>query len=308
MLRVVMYHYIRDFAKSRFPRLHGMPVADFVRQVDLLRTAHEMATLDSALAFLRGEYHPSRPLCLLTFDDGTREHFELVTPILSERSIQGLFFLITGCMQRQTVAHVHQNHFLMADLEFTDYRQRFLAELQQSIPGQTFTVDPEIVAKTYRWDTPEVGVFKYMLNFQLTEPLKNQVLTKLFEEHFGDQAAFSRALYLQWKEAREMQASGMLLGGHTHSHQALATLSDEQQIEDLTQCYDQLQRNLTPQALWPFCYPYGKPNTFNAQSRKVLQELGFACSFSTIVGDNSVDEDRYAIHRVDPKDVLPPSN
>jgi hypothetical protein len=164
-------------------------------------------------------------------------------------------------------------------------------------------VDPATVAKTYRWDTREVSAFKYMLNFQLSEEVKNQVLGQLFKRHFGDSAAFSRELYVQWDEARQMQAAGMLLGGHTHAHQVLATLSAEEQRRDLARCMELLQANLASQPAWPFCYPYGKPNSFNAHSKAALQQLGFACSFSTIVGNNEPGEDTFAIQRIDPKDV-----
>ena len=61
----------------------------------------------------------------MTFDDGLREHYADVTPILAEEQIQGLFFLITGCMEDGVVAPVHMNHFLMAHLGFEVYRRAF---------------------------------------------------------------------------------------------------------------------------------------------------------------------------------------
>src|SRR5262245_51904604 len=94
-LTVVMYHYVRDLPRSRFPRIKGMLTKDFAAQVDRLRSLFEMATLESALAYLRGNYLPERPLCLLTFDDGLKDHFTDVLSILAVRRIQGQFFLIT---------------------------------------------------------------------------------------------------------------------------------------------------------------------------------------------------------------------
>src|SRR5437762_1718670 len=95
MLRVVMYHYVRDLPRTRFPSIKGMLTSDFAAQVATLAGRHEMASLESALAYLGGRYSPSRDLCLLTFDDGLREHFTDVMPILAERRIQGIFGLIT---------------------------------------------------------------------------------------------------------------------------------------------------------------------------------------------------------------------
>ena len=79
-LHIVTYHYVRDLPRTAFPRIKGMLLSNFQKQVDQLCGAYEMATLDSAMAFLNGTYHPSRNLCLLTFDDGLKEHFSEVTP------------------------------------------------------------------------------------------------------------------------------------------------------------------------------------------------------------------------------------
>ena len=201
MLRAVMYHYVRDLPRTRFSRIKGMLTADFARQVARLAEQFEMASLAAALAYLNGEYQPRRDLCLLTFDDGLKEHFTDVTPILAERRIQGLFFLITSCVDEHRVAHVHKNHFLMAWLDFGAYRDGFLEHLRRADPGFDTTVDPALAAKTYRWDEPDVAAFKYLLNFRLPEPLKAKILDAVFAAHLGDEAEFSRKLYVGWEEA-----------------------------------------------------------------------------------------------------------
>src|SRR5689334_7596572 len=61
-LHTVMYHYVRDLPRSRFPRIKGMLLAEFRAQVARLAEAYEMATLESALAFLHGDYLPKRDL------------------------------------------------------------------------------------------------------------------------------------------------------------------------------------------------------------------------------------------------------
>ena len=82
MLHIVMYHYVRDLARTPYPRIKGMLLDDFERQVRALASEFEMATLESALDYVGGRYRPRRELCLLTFDDGLKEHYREVTPIL----------------------------------------------------------------------------------------------------------------------------------------------------------------------------------------------------------------------------------
>lgn len=301
-LEVMMYHYVRDLSKSRFPRLKAMPIDDFRAQVERLRGEFEMATLESALDFLNGKYQPARSLCLLTFDDGTREHFELVAPFLAERKIQGIFAPITSSLKERRVAAVHKNHFLMAALSFEDYAERFRKTALALDPKLELSAPEDLARKTYRWDTAEVAAFKYVLNYIVPEAVKERALEETFKEHFGDEGAFADELYFSWEEGRQMQQMGMLMAGHSHQHQALSTLSDAQQEVDLRNCTELLRGNFLPQAQWAFTYPYGKKHLFNVKTVELLKGLDYACGFSTEVGANAPGQDLFCIGRFDPKD------
>src|SRR6266850_4468659 len=250
-LNVVMYHYVRDLPSTRFPRIKAALSDDFRRQVAWLSERHEMATLESALAFLAGKYQPERDLCLLTFDDGLRDHYTEVLPVLAERRIQGLFFIITSCLEGGVVS-VHKNHFLMAALELDEYRQAFLERLAELSPEAGIEIVMKQAQRSYPWDTSEVAAFKYLLNFQLQEALRDRILDELFLEYLGDEKPFARELYLSWDQAREMQANRMLIGGHSHSHVALSTMDSELLRANLEMSTRMLHDQLKPQSIWPF--------------------------------------------------------
>jgi peptidoglycan/xylan/chitin deacetylase (PgdA/CDA1 family) len=294
---------VRDLPRTRFPRIKGRLLDDFKRQVETLRARYEMATLESALRFLDGRYEPARDLCLLTFDDGVKEHFTDVSPWLAERRIQGLFFVITSSLEEHRVVSVHKSHFLMAALDFEEYRAAFLRQLKQVSPETPTDVDLAKARHTYRWDPPEVGVFRYLVNFGLAANLRDRILDALFCEYLGPESAFARELYVNWDEARQMQAAGMVLGGHSHSHVPLATLAPEAQRRELEVCARWLWKRLQPQPCWPFTYPYGQSYAFNDWTSQTLRELGFICAFTTEMGANAPGQDRFALHRVDTNDV-----
>jgi peptidoglycan/xylan/chitin deacetylase (PgdA/CDA1 family) len=301
-----MYHYVRDLPRTRFPKIKGMLTEDFAVQFKHLRTDFEMATLESALEFMAGTYHPRRNLCLMTFDDGLKEHFNEVTPILSDSGIQGLFFLISGCVQDRIVAPVHMNHFLMAHLDFAKYQELFLSALRNS--GVDYSIyeklDATIYQRTYPRDSSEVARFKYLFNFILDSGLRDRIVKELFESWVAPEREFSEELYLSWSEAREMQQAGMIIGGHSHTHRPLAKLTETELQSDLATCCDLMTANLLPQSRWPFCYPYGKADSFNAQAVVTLEHLGFCCSFATEVGANQPGGNLYALRRFDCKDIL----
>jgi peptidoglycan/xylan/chitin deacetylase (PgdA/CDA1 family) len=305
-LHVVVYHYVRDLPNTPFPRIKGMLISEFQQQLVALQNRYEMATLHSALDFLTGIYSPHRDLCLLTFDDGLKDHYLTVTPILIDHGIQGLFFVITSSLQDHLVVPVHMSHFLMATLDFESYKRIFFQKTNEFIQGiQAYNgIDDATAQHVYPWDTREVALFKYLFNFVLDSSLRDQIIKDLFKEHIGDEKSFSQTLYLNWEEARQMQMAGMLIGGHSHQHKPLATLSDEELGRDLSTCQRLLVENLHPQDVWPFSYPYGKQDSFNGTAVRQLNRLGFSCSFSTEAGVNLPGMDLFALRRIDCKDAL----
>jgi peptidoglycan/xylan/chitin deacetylase (PgdA/CDA1 family) len=300
-LDVFMYHYVRDLPRSRFPRMKAMLLEDFRRQCAWLSATHEMATLETALAFLRGEYTPSRTICLLTFDDGVKEHYTDVMPILAEHGIQGIFFLISGCLEEHVVAPVHMNHVLMASLDWAVYQREFLEALSLGAPDATVRAanHADAAARTYPWDTPDVAQFKYSFNFVLRPEVRDNVVRNLFQRHIGSESEFAGEFYVTWQEARAMQAEGMVMGGHSHGHAPLSTLSEPDMNQDLELCRTLLQRRLSTQAAWPFSYPYGKRDSFTGATVKTLKSLGFDCSFATEPDTNYPHQDLFAIRRLD---------
>jgi peptidoglycan/xylan/chitin deacetylase (PgdA/CDA1 family) len=304
-LHVATYHYVRDLPRTRFPKIKGMLLDDFRAQAKALPDLFEMATVSSMMEFLTGRYQPRRDMCLMTFDDGVRDHYEDVTPILAEEGIQGVFFLISGCMEDHVVAPVHMNHFLMASLDFEEYRSRFLEAVRElGFDDRSLEIDSAIAQRTYPLDTVEVARFKLLFNFLAPPAIRDAAVKKLFVQCLGNEEAFSKELYLSWAEAREMQKTGMSIGGHTDTHRPLSTLDDAELERDLTRCWQLSQKHLHPQQYWPFSYPYGKSNSFNGKVISQLRRLGFHLSLCTEKGLNLPGVDLFAIRRLDCKDIM----
>jgi peptidoglycan/xylan/chitin deacetylase (PgdA/CDA1 family) len=242
----------------------------------------------------------------LTFDDGFKEHYRDVTPILSEARIQGAFFLITGCIEDERVAAVHMNHFLMASLDFAFYRRalvNIVKDLDRDAPN------PENVAvatatRNYIWDTPDVACFKFWFNFALKPEVRDSAVRELFLKHIGEERKFARELYLTWAEAREMCTAGMALGGHSHQHKALSSVPENELTWDLSRCRQLLDERLGRQELMPFSYPFGKRESYSAQTVAKLRDLAFSCSFSTEVGDNRPGAGLFSVARLDCKKAI----
>jgi peptidoglycan/xylan/chitin deacetylase (PgdA/CDA1 family) len=267
-------------------------------QVDHWCQHFEMPNLEEALAFLHGEYQPSRDLCLLTFDDGLKEHFNEVAPILADRGVQGIFGIITSCVEERRVASVHMNHFLMAALPFEDYRCAFL-EILQTECADVPVPDEQLAQEFYPLDTRDIASFKYLFNFVLDPQLRDRIVGRLFERYLGDEESFADDLYMSWNEIRHLQQAGMLVAGHSHNHNALSTLSATDLAWDLQTSRKILEQRLSPQKLWPFSYPFGKRSSYSDAVIVELTKYGFHCAFDTEQSDNSPGVDLFRLHRID---------
>ena len=152
VLWVVTYHYVRDYATTPYPNIKGLDISSFVRQIEFLRDRCEMTTVKSALAFLNGEYSPARDLCLLTFDDGLKEHYDVVMPLLQDYGFEGVFAIVTGCTGSVQVAPTHKNHLLMATLPAADYARRYRRMLDAMGATPIGDATREALGTTYPWD------------------------------------------------------------------------------------------------------------------------------------------------------------
>jgi peptidoglycan/xylan/chitin deacetylase (PgdA/CDA1 family) len=301
-LVTVMYHYVRDVVGSPFPNIKATTPHEFRRQLEDVRRSFQMPSLEGCLDFLSGAWDPAVDLCLLTFDDGLRDHYENVFPILKRAGVTGAFFLPTAAIGGRRMLAVHISHFLLADIGSSELEKRVRALAgQRDIP---LPPDPEldVVAATYRWDSAETARFKYLMNYQLLPEVSESLLRSVFVDILGDEEEFAQHLYMTWEEASEMQDSGFSIGGHTHHHRVLTQLTESEQQDDLTQSTDLISSYLGSE-LRAFAYPYGKPSTYSSKTIELLKDLGYCCAFGTSVAHASHGDGLWEIPRIDPKDL-----
>ena len=102
---------------------------------------------------------------------------------------------------------------------------------------------------------------------------------------------------LDWTEAAEMCAHKITFGAHTVSHPHLPQFSYQTQREEIAQSRACVDKNL-PQGerLDTFCYPYGE---YNADTLRILRELGFRYALSVIPGVNKPGTPLHELRRIE---------
>ena len=132
-LTVMMYHYVRDPGDDaeQGSGIAGFPVRAFEDQLDLLARKHTFVTwVDVRTAILEDQPLPASP-CLLTFDDGVRDHYINVYRILRDRNLSGLFFVLDRS-NGAGLTLAHKIHFLLAKQGVATLRGAIWAGLDTS--------------------------------------------------------------------------------------------------------------------------------------------------------------------------------
>jgi len=285
-LTVVMYHYVRPIASSRYPGINGLELDAFERQLDYLQHHHSVVTARDVIASARGEaILPPNPL-LLTFDDGYSDHHSYVFTSLVRRGITGVFFPPSCTAVARRMLDVNRIHFILAaasdpeelvrvvEAHVDERRDEFGLGSLASYRAQYFQAN--------RFDPASVIYVKRMLQRALPAALRHAIADELFRRFVtGDERAFVDELYLDAADLMEMVAAGMEVGSHGHTHQWLDSLEARAQAADIEESLLMLDAIGLPRRDFLFCYPYGG---YNADTLEVLQSMGCGAAFTTRVG------------------------
>jgi peptidoglycan/xylan/chitin deacetylase (PgdA/CDA1 family) len=96
---VLAYHAIADLAGDPALGRYAVPPAEFERQLDALeRLRYRFVGLDDVVAGVRDERPLPKRGLLLTFDDGYADLLTTVAPVLRERGVPAVAFVVAGAL------------------------------------------------------------------------------------------------------------------------------------------------------------------------------------------------------------------
>ncbi len=273
---ILMYHgVVSDHAgAARSRNGQAIPISGLRRQLEWLRERMEVVSLDAYLAAADGG-RPVRGSVALTFDDGLRETYALLAPLLSELGLPATLFVTTGHLEGGPL------------LWFTFLNALCLESVHAEIHagGRSFPLD------------------SWRQRVEARAALEEMALEA------GDPAAFARELERRYPLASELAAAneGMTLadvtaagrsrllevGAHSVSHPWLGRRPRAAQEAEVVESRDRLA-GLTGRPVRYFAYPGGD---YTVETLRIVREAGFAAGLATIPRNLGTDP-RYEIGRV----------
>jgi len=277
------YHRIGDAHGSPFD--HGLWSASeeqFDCQVRFLKRNFDVInTADLAIALSR----PNGRYVLITFDDGYRDNYDCAFKILKSHRAPATFFVTTGFIDSPRLPWWDE-----------------IAWMVRTSPKSTLDVAP-YSPSPIPLDMPDreravralLRVYK-SLSSEDTRAYLETVSRATGTGLYGSDGVES--LWMTWDMLREMQVSGMVIGGHTVDHTVLARIDPQAQHAQIAGCATRLRAELGT-AMDSFSYPVGQRRDFSQATRDCLQRCGVRYAFSYYGGmRNAADWDPYDIRRI----------
>ncbi len=308
---IIMYHYVRNIAGSRYPGIKGLETSDFIRQLDFLEeNGFSFIRMEELLAAYYESYELPEKSVMLTFDDAYSDHYTNVFPILAERGIQGSFFVPGEIIDRRVVLPVNKIHHILAVEPDHNRIKEDLLKMMDHYRGREFSFpDNDELLLSYekagKFDDPETTFIKKMLQYALPERLRDILVDELFKKTvcISPEVLWDE-LYLKDYQLRLMKKNGMYIGAHGYHHYHLKEAGKDEMREDIIKGLDVLGDSIDRNS-WVMNYPYG---SYDETVEAEVKALGAKMAITTLVGVNDTEtNDAFTIARLNTNDFPPVS-
>jgi peptidoglycan/xylan/chitin deacetylase (PgdA/CDA1 family) len=341
---IVMYHYVRPDGSAIPGGIRPLLASEFEKQLDWLaarytivgadeflrklnrrprvealagaaprtttarhaETAHGATAVRVAQQEFDVEHKNAKPICLLTFDDGTKDHAQIVTPILRRRGLSGVFFIVTWPPELKKMPLTHALHWLLSQGDDIVW-EIFQRYAKDHLGGENALGDPAQAAKIYHYEAPIRARIKYAANMALAPEATERIIESAVKAGGRTMKGLAEEWFVSPKDIREMNAAGMTIALHGCSHRSLQTLGGAGMAAEIQQSSAYITKLTGRRPTW-FACPFGasgaSPDAV-AKMKAAMVKAGIVASMATEKRYLDADVDRYALPRFDAIDLPP---
>ena len=269
-MKIYMFHYVTsDFNYYHFDKNRFEDVIKKLSNSKKIISLNQLKDMTTNNENLNDDY------IMLTFDDGTIDHYKYVYPILKKYNVSGLFFVCSNIFENR-VLDIHFIHKLLSIVsveQIYDDIQIYLSELGIDIKYN--------INKQEKYNSKESYV-KKLLQSVLPKDNRIAIIDKLNKKY--DVSIQCSEYYMSIQNMLEMKNNNMYFGCHTASHIRLNYLNREEKEKEIKNnmilLYD--SKILNKKDVLSIAYPFG---AYDKDTIQILKKLKFDFAFTTIERD-----------------------
>jgi len=266
MARILMYHNFA--ASSEDP--NAVSVDALRHQFEYLRRHFSIVPLRHIIDRLKMGAKWQNHVAALTIDDGRRNCYEVMFPLLREFEIPATFFIVSSFISGQ-------------DWIWTD-KVLWLSEQ----PHRPSELDPEQLD----------GFFRSMNQLR---PGARTTFIDSIAKRMGVTIPLSpppKYAPCSWRELREMAYSDLVeIGSHSISHPIFANLTDGESWQELVISRTQIEEGIGRKVRY-FCFPNGQLGDYRPSQLRQVRDAGYEGAVAAHAGMVSTATDPYKLPRI----------
>lgn len=308
-ISIIMYHYIRDLRKSRYPKIKGLTVSEFRDQIEYFLSQGQIISpetlfeaLESGNATKLGKNN-----FILTFDDGYIDHFTNVLPVLHRKKISAFFSMPGKIIAEKKLLDVNKIHFILAVANLSELKNDIFSQLD-FYRGKEFDFPSnqelyEKLAIPSRLDNADTIFIKRLLQVELDERLRGMIIDNLFGKFISiPEDVFCQELYMSLDQVKMMKRMGMMFGIHGYDHTWMNRMSPATLAEDVDKALD-IFSGIVDNSNWVCCYPYGSVSDTVVE---IIRAKNAFAGLTSVVGSvDLMNFDIFYLSRYDTNDFPP---
>jgi peptidoglycan/xylan/chitin deacetylase (PgdA/CDA1 family) len=153
------YHTVAEEPLPHIKHLYRMKtVKEFLQDLDFLLQHFEPIDAETLEYFHTNKTVPQKPVFHLSFDDGLKEIYEIVAPILLQKGVPATFFINSGFVDNKALFYRHHASLAIENLQVDDFlnkEQPYLSTEQiKALSAQGFTIGAHSVDHPYYYEIP----------------------------------------------------------------------------------------------------------------------------------------------------------
>lgn len=282
-ISVVMYHYVREVKKSRYPNLKALEYSNFKNQINFFRKNFNILSNNDFNEIISTKKIPLKPSVFLTFDDGYIDHYKYVFPYLKKKKIKANFYPPTKVIQNKTILDVNKIQFI---IEREQNSKKILKEIDYLLIKEgkkpISDEDRKKINLNSRFDDKETTLVKRILQHYLPQKLREKITNLLFKKILNISVKdFSKSLYMNKKQIKEMYNESMSFGLHGDYHywwKYLRKNDQEKEIKNSINYFKKIKLDINSPSV---CFPYG---SYNKETLKLLIKYNISYALTTKPG------------------------
>lgn len=289
---IYIINYHRVLHAHELPHYLFTPMAlavhVFERQMDFFRRRCHVLSLAECLNILQNDLPVPERAVVLTFDDGYRELYTVIKPIMEKYRLPVTVFLPAGLIGKETPLWFDAvgQRLQTADLQNLTFRN--------DVPDEVITTIQHLRTLSQdRRNVPARAAVKKIA--QLCHDQHKAVVEEVMKLQALPNGAPDNAL-LDWKMVREMERTGLFsFGSHSISHPRLDLLPEDDLDIEIGESKKLIEAKLDHSVEF-FSYPWG---CYNELVINKVRQFGYRCAVALTDAPNYSNADLFTLKRLD---------